>query len=46
VFALDRIFSKPQEALIGIDVHTSTLARIASEHLPVTAKIRAVGEPL
>lgn len=40
VFALDRIFVSPKEALIGAKVHATSLARIASDHLPVKALVR------
>ena len=39
VFALDRVWVKPRTLLRGMKVHTSTLARIASDHLPLTAEL-------
>jgi endonuclease/exonuclease/phosphatase family metal-dependent hydrolase len=50
LFALDRIWVDPAMALQRVRVHHSPLARIASDHLPLTASIDveqgAVGEPL
>jgi len=37
VFAFDRILVEPREALVEFAVHDSPLARVASDHLPVTA---------
>ncbi len=37
LFALDRIVGADAACLTGIDVHSSELARIASDHLPVRA---------
>jgi len=42
LFALDRIWAKPRAALLRVRVSTSPLARLASDHLPVTATIRVV----
>ena len=39
LFALDRIWMHPAHRLLGVDVHRSTLARIASDHLPLVARI-------
>lgn len=39
LFALDRIWTKPKEALGDVHVHSSPLARIASDHLPVAATL-------
>jgi endonuclease/exonuclease/phosphatase family metal-dependent hydrolase len=44
LFALDRIWAKPREALLRVHVSTSPLARLASDHLPVTATIRVMSE--
>ena len=44
LFALDRIWAKPREALLRVHVSTSPLARLASDHLPVTATIRVISE--
>lgn len=40
VFALDRIFVSPKEALIEAKAHATSLAKIASDHLPVKALVR------
>lgn len=40
VFALDRIFVSPKEALVAARVHATKLAKVASDHLPVKALIR------
>lgn len=39
VFALDRILGRPEALIGGIEVHHSPLARVASDHLPVKARI-------
>jgi endonuclease/exonuclease/phosphatase family metal-dependent hydrolase len=39
VFALDRIWIRPRHRLVNVRVHTSALARIASDHLPLIARI-------
>jgi endonuclease/exonuclease/phosphatase family metal-dependent hydrolase len=39
VFALDRIWMHPAERLLDVTVHRSTLARVASDHLPLVARI-------
>lgn len=39
VFALDRIWVEPRRALVSIAVHESVAARMASDHLPITATI-------
>ncbi len=39
IFALDRIWVRPRQALQSINIHKSTLARIASDHLPLKARI-------
>ena len=39
VLALDRILAWPQPLVTGIEVHDSPLARIASDHLPLTARL-------
>lgn len=41
VLGLDRIWVNPPRALLDISVHRSRLARIASDHLPLKAFIRA-----
>jgi endonuclease/exonuclease/phosphatase family metal-dependent hydrolase len=42
LFALDRIWVRPRYALIATTVHHTPLARLASDHLPVQAKIKVV----
>jgi endonuclease/exonuclease/phosphatase family metal-dependent hydrolase len=39
VFALDRIWMHPANRLLGVHVHRSMLARVASDHLPLVARI-------
>jgi endonuclease/exonuclease/phosphatase family metal-dependent hydrolase len=39
LFALDRIWVWPREALLDVRVHTTPLARVASDHLPIKAVI-------
>jgi endonuclease/exonuclease/phosphatase family metal-dependent hydrolase len=39
VFALDRVWVRPPESLVTLEVHRSPLARVASDHLPVKAII-------
>jgi len=39
VFALDRMWVKPRSLLRSMKVHRSRLARIASDHLPLTAEL-------
>lgn len=39
VFALDRIWVHPRQALHKLTVHRSSLSRLASDHLPLTAKL-------
>jgi len=47
VFALDRIWMHPANRLLGVHVHRSMLARVASDHLPLVASIaRAHHVPL
>jgi endonuclease/exonuclease/phosphatase family metal-dependent hydrolase len=38
-FSLDRIWVRPTETMISLDVHKTPLARIASDHLPIKAII-------
>jgi endonuclease/exonuclease/phosphatase family metal-dependent hydrolase len=40
VLALDRIMARPQGILGQVEAHDSPLARLASDHLPVKARIR------
>lgn len=39
LFALDRVWVNPRQALRRVAVHASALARIASDHLPLTAVV-------
>ncbi len=39
LFALDRVWVHPRQALHALTVHRSRLARVASDHLPVIAEI-------
>jgi endonuclease/exonuclease/phosphatase family metal-dependent hydrolase len=39
IFALDRIWIEPRSLLDRVWVHKSALARVASDHLPVLARI-------
>jgi endonuclease/exonuclease/phosphatase family metal-dependent hydrolase len=38
---LDRIWVRPREALLDLRVHKSALARAASDHLPIVARLRS-----
>ena len=39
MLSLDRLWTEPAELLTGLRVHRSTLARIASDHLPLVAQL-------
>lgn len=39
VFALDRIWIRPHHRLVHVQVHATPLARFASDHLPLIARI-------
>lgn len=39
VFALDRIWISPRHRLVEVDVHATSLARLASDHLPLIARV-------
>lgn len=39
MFALDRVWVRPANALVEVRVHATRLARIASDHLPIRATI-------
>ena len=39
LFALDRILGNPQSLISGIEVHDTALSRVASDHLPIKARI-------
>jgi endonuclease/exonuclease/phosphatase family metal-dependent hydrolase len=43
IFALDRILGWPDSFVSNLAVHASPLARIASDHLPLTAHAQVVG---
>jgi endonuclease/exonuclease/phosphatase family metal-dependent hydrolase len=46
VFALDRMWVKPRTLLRNMTVHSTALAKIASDHLPLTAELDLrCGEP-
>lgn len=39
VFALDRIWIRPRHRLVHVQAHATPLARVASDHLPLLARI-------
>jgi endonuclease/exonuclease/phosphatase family metal-dependent hydrolase len=39
VFALDRIWVRPARALVSVERYISQVSRIASDHLPIRARI-------
>lgn len=39
-FALDRLWTEPAAMLAALSVHRSPLARVASDHLPLVARLR------
>ncbi len=41
VLRLDRIWSLPREAIVDARVHATPLARVASDHLPLVARVRS-----
>lgn len=43
VLALDRILGNPQSLISNIEVHDTALARVASDHLPIKARIDVAG---
>jgi endonuclease/exonuclease/phosphatase family metal-dependent hydrolase len=43
LLALDRILARPQELISSIEVHQSRLARVASDHLPIKARLNLAG---
>ena len=43
LFALDRMMTNAQAELHGLDVHDTALARRASDHLPIKARLRLIG---
>lgn len=40
LLALDRILARPANLISSLEVHRSDLARVASDHLPIKAKLR------
>jgi endonuclease/exonuclease/phosphatase family metal-dependent hydrolase len=40
IWPLDRIIANPRQIVSHISIHDSPLARLASDHLPVTARLR------
>ncbi|MFT3973905.1 MAG: endonuclease [Amaricoccus sp.] len=46
VLALDRVFVLPSGRVESFAAHDSPLARVASDHLPVKARVRLTAEPL
>jgi endonuclease/exonuclease/phosphatase family metal-dependent hydrolase len=43
LLALDRILARPQQLISSIEVHQTPLARVASDHLPVKARLNLEG---
>lgn len=43
LFALDRILGNPQSLISSIEVHDTALSRVASDHLPIKARINVAG---
>jgi endonuclease/exonuclease/phosphatase family metal-dependent hydrolase len=39
LLALDRIFCRPHGVILGVEAHESPLARLASDHLPLKARL-------
>ena len=39
LFALDRVWARPRHSLVEFSAHRSPLARVASDHLPVKARV-------
>jgi len=46
VLALDRLWVRPRGLLQGLAVHASLLARVASDHLPLVAKLALAPAPI
>lgn len=44
VFALDRFWARPRSVVKSLRVHSSPLARVASDHLPLVAELE-IGSP-
>ena len=45
VFALDRLWTEPAPLLAGLRVHATPLSRIASDHLPLVARLALAPTP-
>jgi endonuclease/exonuclease/phosphatase family metal-dependent hydrolase len=45
VMALDRVWIRPRQRLVHVKAHSTRLARVASDHLPLVAHIGAHVEP-
>jgi endonuclease/exonuclease/phosphatase family metal-dependent hydrolase len=45
MFALDRVWVRPRHTLLAFGAHRSSLARLASDHLPVKAIVATGEEP-
>jgi endonuclease/exonuclease/phosphatase family metal-dependent hydrolase len=43
LLALDRVLACPHHLIFSIEVHSSALARVASDHLPIKARIDLTG---
>ncbi len=43
LLALDRILARPQTLISSLEVHRSPLARVASDHLPLKARVNLQG---
>lgn len=43
LLALDRILARPQSIISSLEVHRSQLARVASDHLPLKARLNLQG---
>ena len=46
VFGFDRIIASPELFIEAMGVHSSAMARVASDHLPVWGNLRLEGEPV
>ena len=43
LFALDRVWVRPRSHLLSVRAHASELSRLASDHLPIVAKLSSLG---
>jgi endonuclease/exonuclease/phosphatase family metal-dependent hydrolase len=39
MFALDRVWVRPRSYLLSVRAHASELSRLASDHLPIVARL-------